>query len=392
MNKLKKLSLSAILALSTTFLESCPQPPNNPPNNPPTQTQVNGEIDLNNQHHIARFEFEGKTYDFYSNGTNNLGVRIDIHSLPYYLDVYTDSEGNPAYVQHPQGAIARIDYFDEDKAGVTFVSRYGRSFLLEVPRQYVEKSDFEDYLLEDFEKLNRDEICDQIGFVTRNGRLLSKFSGLLKLAGCVISVVGDTATIPSGEAILGCVASYTHGVAITEALASGAEKISSATLGCDFTTTNLPDSIPEEMEQIPHEIPSINLPDQGWIFNSTTGNEYKLSSQGTWQQAENEARANNGHLVAINSEEENNWLINQFADATTNKTMFWIGFSDSRIEGNWEWSNNNQVTYTNWNSGEPNNDHNGEDCGVWFNNNSTFRAGLWNDMSCDNIFQGIIER
>ena len=58
------------------------------------------------------------------------------------------------------------------------------------------------------------------------------------------------------------------------------------------------------------------------------GHDYQLTSPGlTWLQAEAEAVTAGGHLVTINSEAEEIWLLDNF------NPRFWIGFTDQAVEG-----------------------------------------------------------
>lgn len=109
------------------------------------------------------------------------------------------------------------------------------------------------------------------------------------------------------------------------------------------------------------------------------GHAYLLSSGSqSWLAAENEAVARGGHLVTINDAAENEWLAATFGDSR------WIGFTDEASEGNWVWVSGEPVTYTSWNSGEPNNSGN-EDYGMIYSN------GKWNDAPLSSSMQGIIE-
>jgi lectin-like protein/PEP-CTERM motif-containing protein len=104
------------------------------------------------------------------------------------------------------------------------------------------------------------------------------------------------------------------------------------------------------------------------------GSEYSLTSAGVgWQAAENQAVVAGGHLVAINSQAEQDFLRNTFGTIRN----FWIGLTDVASEGNFVWSNGDAVTYTNWATSEPNNLFN-EDYVLMNWNNSN---GGWND--CD---------
>lgn len=96
-----------------------------------------------------------------------------------------------------------------------------------------------------------------------------------------------------------------------------------------------------------------------------------------WADARTECLTYGYDLVAINDVAEDAWI---FATATSygfgsNSHFTWIGFNDRTSEGAWAWSNGDAVTYTQWNSGEPN-DASGEDCAhIW-------PSGTWNDIPC----------
>lgn len=76
--------------------------------------------------------------------------------------------------------------------------------------------------------------------------------------------------------------------------------------------------------------------------------EYYLLETSTWEEAEAEANSMNCHLVTINTEAENTWVINTFSpDSSRN---LWIGFTDKRVEGEFEWASWQKITFTNWGS------------------------------------------
>ncbi len=111
------------------------------------------------------------------------------------------------------------------------------------------------------------------------------------------------------------------------------------------------------------------------------GHDYQLTSPGlTWLQAEAEAVAAGGHLVTINSEAEEDWLLANF------NTRFWIGFTDQAVEGTFAWISGEAITYTNWNSGEPNNAGGSEDYTEMTN------LSNWNDLPWTSVIPGIIEK
>lgn len=54
----------------------------------------------------------------------------------------------------------------------------------------------------------------------------------------------------------------------------------------------------------------------------------------------------------------------------------WIGFNDVTEEGKYTWSDGDHVFYTNWASGQPNNQYKNQDCGV------LTQRGSWEDAHC----------
>ncbi len=87
-----------------------------------------------------------------------------------------------------------------------------------------------------------------------------------------------------------------------------------------------------------------------------------------------------GHLPSINSAAENSFIANALGGGSA-----WIGLNDVASEGNFVWENGDPVTYTNWNTGEPNNYGTGEDY------TEILSSGLWNDLPADAYKWAIME-
>ena len=93
---------------------------------------------------------------------------------------------------------------------------------------------------------------------------------------------------------------------------------------------------------------------------------YRSTSSATWTTARTNCTNMGGHLVTITSSGENSFVFNTWPSG-------WIGFNDEVVEGQWRWVTGEPVTYTNWNSGEPNNAGN-EDYAQFVS------GGKWNDL------------
>ena len=69
--------------------------------------------------------------------------------------------------------------------------------------------------------------------------------------------------------------------------------------------------------------------------------------------AEAEAVSHGGHLITINSEEEQAFVERTFL--TPPDRVLWIGMTDAEKERDWHWVSGEPVEFTNWERGEPNN-------------------------------------
>jgi hypothetical protein len=110
------------------------------------------------------------------------------------------------------------------------------------------------------------------------------------------------------------------------------------------------------------------------------------STAKSWADAEAEAVGLGGHLVTVRSQAENDRLLSLFDNG--GEELLWIGLYKNSITGQFEWSSGEPVTYTNWNTGEPNNLGNNE---AKVHLYTTFAPGKWNDVTGSEAFYGIIE-
>ena len=123
------------------------------------------------------------------------------------------------------------------------------------------------------------------------------------------------------------------------------------------------------------------------------GKYYALTSAyGDWHAAEAKANSLGGHLVAVNNEAENNFLVQHFATGPNALKLLWIGLNDFETEGTFVWSNGDPVTYTNFYPGEPN-DYLGIEDGVQMNLGVFYNGDPngWNDYFNNGLLLGIME-
>ena len=129
------------------------------------------------------------------------------------------------------------------------------------------------------------------------------------------------------------------------------------------------------------------------ITNPHNNHRYLLTPEMLWQEAENFAKEMGGHLVTINNEQENQWLVKTFM--TQDTQFLWIGINDQERENQFCWTSSEQSEYANWAEGEPNNNpqQGGEDFGALngFANPFNRPVGSWSDAPRRAKLKGIVE-
>lgn len=101
-----------------------------------------------------------------------------------------------------------------------------------------------------------------------------------------------------------------------------------------------------------------------------------------WTDALADALSRGGYLATITTVAEND-LITALTMTSTGPLESWIGFTDEAVEGQFQWITGEAVTFTNWATGEPNDDprFQGEDYAII--NPPPEPAGTWNDLPND---------
>lgn len=130
------------------------------------------------------------------------------------------------------------------------------------------------------------------------------------------------------------------------------------------------------------------------IADSTHKNHrYRLLDESlTWQEAKAKCEEMGGHLVTLNSEEEQKYIEKLLENGT--KKQYWIGMS--RSDNELKWVTGEEISYENWDSGEPNGSGRGngeyEDYIHILNEPNPARGSsnrfCWNDIYNDNTYPG----
>ena len=100
-------------------------------------------------------------------------------------------------------------------------------------------------------------------------------------------------------------------------------------------------SIPKEVQAPP--VPRMPNSVGAWVVNLANGHAYKRIQCKTWEGASALAVAEGAHLVSINDEAEQKWLMEVFG-----RDPFLIGLTRLENQTEWQWTSGEPVTYTNW--------------------------------------------
>ena len=156
-----------------------------------------------------------------------------------------------------------------------------------------------------------------------------------------------------------------------------------------FAPTLLPSSTPSySPSQLPTVEPTTtpsNTPTQQPSQSPTYHSNYDYIAGPTtglfYLNAEEYCQLNYYSSLATIKNSYENEIVRRIADqAFGGGIIIWIGLNDINNEGIFKWADSSNITnYTNWNSGEPNNYNDNEDC-VEMNG-----YGYWNDYPCSSL-------
>ena len=87
------------------------------------------------------------------------------------------------------------------------------------------------------------------------------------------------------------------------------------------------------------------------------GHTYRfVPEKRSWHLAKEKAEKAGGHLVTVESPQENVFVADLVREACGGLSQeIWIGLTNDNEDGDWKWVTGKKLSYANWNTGEPNN-------------------------------------
>uniref|UniRef100_A0A3P8RPM9 C-type lectin domain-containing protein n=1 Tax=Amphiprion percula TaxID=161767 RepID=A0A3P8RPM9_AMPPE len=111
----------------------------------------------------------------------------------------------------------------------------------------------------------------------------------------------------------------------------------------------------------------------GWILLNSSCYFFSYTESSTvkmnWPDSRADCISRGSDLIVIDDQEEQKFVSSSITNMRSANNVwengFWIGLTDIDVEGKWVWINNvTEVEQRYWMPGEPNNQHQGEDCAI----------------------------
>ena len=124
------------------------------------------------------------------------------------------------------------------------------------------------------------------------------------------------------------------------------------------------------------------------LYRSTDNHCFSYSTASLfWTPAESDCVVFGGHLAAITSGAEQEFVTNIIK---AEGEQAWIGLNDIAVEGDYQWTNGDKYLFQNWGVGEPNDaGQHAKNCVVVLTDTGSFH---WNDYGCNAQHKFICER
>jgi hypothetical protein len=192
----------------------------------------------------------------------------------------------------------------------------------------------------------------------------------------------------SPQLALALAASFAAGCATSVEGGRGGVPDATATVTNDFPDAGpvapLPDAMPAILPCLEGDL-RVENPDDGTCY-------MLLNTPVTWTAGQAACIALGANLAVVESLAEQTLVGTLAAQYPAGNQDMWLGASDSTVEGTFVWVDTTPVVYSNWRSGEPNDngaDGAGEDCAVIEGDNAAYE---WDDRTCTTLHPAICER
>ncbi|KAF4108186.1 hypothetical protein G5714_010945 [Onychostoma macrolepis] len=139
-----------------------------------------------------------------------------------------------------------------------------------------------------------------------------------------------------------CVNIHTNNTSCTEVTKQLLTKITNLTEVRNQLLTKINNLTKERNQMLTN---TTNLPD-GWLYYKFSF-YYISSEKKSWTESRRYCTERGADLIIINNREEQNFF------ETVPVSRFWIGLTDSDVEGSWKWVDGSNMTSGFWTSGEP---------------------------------------
>ncbi|XP_058644793.1 CD209 antigen-like protein C isoform X2 [Onychostoma macrolepis] len=138
-----------------------------------------------------------------------------------------------------------------------------------------------------------------------------------------------------------------------------------------------------ETQQLINQLQLLCKEDE-WIYYQSSF-YYMSSEMKNWTESRQDCLKRRADLIIINNRDEQDFVKN-----ISDKREFWIGVTDSDVEGRWKWVDGSTLTSGFWASREPNGGK-VENCAVTYLTKWPDLLG-WLDVRCNNAYQWICEK
>ncbi|XP_067232917.1 C-type mannose receptor 2-like [Chanodichthys erythropterus] len=125
--------------------------------------------------------------------------------------------------------------------------------------------------------------------------------------------------------------------------------------------------------------------DEGYLLFGEHCYHFESESVKTWQDAESYCVAQNGHLVSIHDQETISFLTAHMSRSS------WVGLNDIDREGTFVWTDGTQADFLPWETNQPDNWQNNEDC-VHIRGTEHHDTGKINDLPCTATYPFICQK